>query len=161
YRSRFIRRSPIAWAAAAAILLMLASGTGLMAWRAHVARHESAKAQRQLDDLSRLLKGHSLLIQLRDEVETAPGTAPAPETSVKQALDFVDQVSSEAGGNVALQNAVATSYEILGDIQAKLNSPTLGGTKGALGTYDKALQIRKTLYSANSNDLPTGLALAL
>src|SRR6185436_5851788 len=49
----------------------------------------------------------------------------------------------------------------LGDVQSKLNSPNLGNTKGALDSYQKALEIRKALFNANPNDLPAGLALAV
>jgi tetratricopeptide (TPR) repeat protein len=146
-------------AAAAIVLLTLIGGIVGTTWEAHKARVERVKAERRFNDVRTLV--NSRLFQLHDEIEKLAGSTRARELLVKQTLDYLDRVSSEASGDVSLQQEIATAYEKLGDVQSKLNGPNLGDTKGALDSYRKALEIRNPLFTANPNDLLTGLALAM
>jgi eukaryotic-like serine/threonine-protein kinase len=160
YRSsKFMQRNKIGVAASAVVLFAVLGGFAATAWEARAAQTERAKAERRFNDVRTLV--NSLLFQLHDEIEKLPGSMKARELMVRQTLEYLDNVAREASGDAPLQNEIATGYAKLGDVQSKLNAPNLGDTKGALDSYQKALEIRKALFTANPNELPTGLALAL
>ena len=157
--SKFIQRNKIIASAGLVVLITLVAGIWSTAVSARKAHIERARAERRFNDVRNLV--NSLLFQLDDEIEKLPGSTKARELLIKQTLDYLDRVASDASGDVPLQKEIATAYQKLGDVQSKLNGPNLGETKGALDSYRKALEIRQALYAASPRDVPTGLDLAL
>jgi len=122
YRARkFVRRNRLAVAAAAAILLALATGGGI-AWRQKVrADREAATAQAVSEFLEK-----DLLSQAGSETQASPGTRPDPEIKVRTALD---RGAARLPGRFANQPVIEAAIR-----------ETIGETYLELGAYPQAEQ---------------------
>jgi eukaryotic-like serine/threonine-protein kinase len=64
---------------------------------------------------------------------------------VKKALEYLDRLAGEAGGDRALQEELATAYQKVGDVQGLPDAPNLGDHKGAMASYRRALALREAV----------------
>jgi eukaryotic-like serine/threonine-protein kinase len=166
YRARkFVRRHRVGVAAAAAIVLTLIAGMAATAWQARVAnraRHDAevqrARAERRFSDVRRLAS--SFLFEFHDAIAPLPGSTPARKLVVTKALEYLDGLAAEAGGDRSLQQELASAYDRVGDVQGNPSSPNVGDTAGALVSYRKAETIRRELGAATPDALETRLSLA-
>ena len=155
--SKFITRHKAGVAAAAIVLLTLLSATVITGWQARVARRERDRAERRFNQVRKL--ANSVLFEYHDGIEKLPGSTPIREKMVKDALEYLDNLSAESSGDPALQAELATAYEKVGDVQGNPYGANLGNQDGALASYRKALTIRELLYAANRTDAKTKLEL--
>lgn len=140
---KFVRRNKAAVAAAALVLLTLIGGVIATNLQARVARAERARAEKRFNDVRQL--ANSFLFEFHDSIEKLPGSTPARALVVKRALEYLNNLSQEAGTDAALQDELATAYEKVGDIQGNPYRANLGDTPGAIENYRKALAIRERL----------------
>ncbi|MBS1794231.1 MAG: protein kinase [Acidobacteria bacterium] len=134
--SKFLRRNKIAAAAAALVLITLIGGLAATLYQRN-------KAQRRFNDVRQL--ANSFLFEFHDAIENLPGSIPARELVVRRALEYLDQLSAEAGGDPQLQRELATAYEKIGKIQGNTYFSNLGDTDGAMKSYRRSLEIRLNL----------------
>jgi non-specific serine/threonine protein kinase/serine/threonine-protein kinase len=148
--SKFVKRNKIGVAAAALILLTLVGGIIATAWEAHRARVESAKAQQQFNQVRKL--AHSVMFDYHDEIAALPGSTKVRERLVKDALEYLDNLSQEAGNDPSLLRELAAAYEKVAMVQGgvaqtsrgtTLTTSNLGDTPGAKESMGKALAIRE------------------
>ena len=159
YRTgKFIVRHKAGVAALLIVALTLVSATIVTGWQAHVARQERAKAEHRFDQVRKL--ANAVLFEYHDGIEKLPGSTPMREKMVTDALEYLDNLSAESGGDETLQRELASAYEKVGDVQGNPYGANLGNQEGALESYRKALSIRQTLYLANRLDLNTKLELS-
>ncbi len=144
--SKFVRRHKIGLAAAAAVALLLVGATIVATWEAHRANEQRILAERRFQQVRRL--ADSLMFEIHDSVKDLAGSTPTRRLIVSRALEYLDSLAHDAGGNVALQRELATAYEKIGDIQGNPYSANIGDTDGALTSYRKALQIRESFKPA-------------
>src|SRR6185369_497813 len=71
---------------------------------------------------------------------------------IKDAIEYLDALSSESSDDVTLQQELASAYEKIGDVQGNPYVANLGDQSGALGSYRKSLAIREALCEANPAD---------
>ena len=85
---------------------------------------------------------------------------PARKLLVDRALQYLDSLSREAGGDRALQEELAQAYEKVGDVQGNPYYANLGNTAGAIESYGKARVIIEALLKDDPNNasLKWGLA---
>ena len=88
------------------------------------------------------------MFEIHDSVKDLAGSTPTRRLIVSRALEYLDSLAHDAGGNIALQRELATAYEKIGDIQGNPYSANIGDTDGALTSYHKALQIRESFQPA-------------
>jgi len=158
YRARkFTQRHKAGVLAAAIVIITLLSATAITAWQARVARRERAKSERRFTQVRKL--ANSVLFEYHDGIEKLPGATPIREKMVKDALEYLDNLSAESSGDPTLQAELATAYEKVGDVQGNPFGANLGNQEGALASYRKALAIRKGLYGANLTDAKARLEL--
>ncbi|HEV8119066.1 MAG TPA: serine/threonine-protein kinase [Thermoanaerobaculia bacterium] len=151
YRAgKFLRRHHIAVAAAAVILLVLLSGLAATIWEARIAMAERARAEERFDDVRRLAT--SFLFEFHDAVQDLPGSTPARKLVVARALQYLDRLSKEAGGDASLKRDLASAYQRIGDVQGNPNNANLGDSASALKSYRKALSIAEPLVAADPSD---------
>ncbi len=151
YRAaKFARRHSIGLAAVAAILALLAGGFAATLWQYRVAQAQSAKAERRFNDVRHL--ANSLLFEVYDSIRDLPGSTPARKIIVGRALEYLDSLAKEAGGDDGLRRELATAYDRVGDVQGGYRSANLGDTAGALSSYRKALAIRESLAASDPNN---------
>ncbi|MCW5960636.1 MAG: protein kinase [Pyrinomonadaceae bacterium] len=152
YRTeKFIKRNKISAIAGVLILLTIIGGSIATFWQTRVAQAEREKADRRFDDVRTL--ANSFIFNLSPKIEKLPGSTPVREELVKLALEYLDSLSKEAGGDAELQRELAAAYEKVGDVQGNQLASNLGDTDGAAESYGKALSIRQNLYDQNPDDL--------
>ena len=159
YRStKFIQRNKAAVLAAAVVLITLLSATVITAWQARVARGERDKAEMRFNQVRKL--ANSVLFEYHDGIEKLPGSTPMREKMVKDALEYLDNLSAASSGDPSLQRELATAYEKVGDVQGSPYRSNLGNYQGALASQRKALAIREQLHSGAMQDEQVLLELA-
>jgi eukaryotic-like serine/threonine-protein kinase len=130
---------------AAAVLLLVSLVTGLATtfwqWR---------RAERRFADVRAL--ANSLLFEFDDAIKDLPGSTRARELVVTRAVEYLDSLAREAGGDTALQRDLAVAYHRIGDVQGNGRNANLGDSTGALASYRKALAIQKGLVAASPAD---------
>jgi eukaryotic-like serine/threonine-protein kinase len=166
YRTaKFLRRNSLAMAAAALVFLSLLAGIIATTWEARqaklqesTARAEKARAERRFNDVRQL--AHSVLFDYHDAIKDLPGATKVRERLVKDALIYLDSLSSEASGDPALQRELAAAYDRVGDVRGQAYTASLGDRAGAMDSYLKALQIREALVAASPTDWQSRRELA-
>jgi non-specific serine/threonine protein kinase/serine/threonine-protein kinase len=151
YRTRkFVARHKTSVLAGFLVFASLVAGTIGVAWQAHVARGQRARAERRFNDVRAL--ANSLLFDLHDSIKDLPGSTPARKLLVDRALLYLDSLSREAGGDRALQVELAQAYEKVGDVQGNPYYANLGNTAGAIESYGKARAILESLLKDDPNN---------
>jgi len=144
--SKFVGRHKIGLALTASVALLLIGATVVATWEAHRANEQRILAERRFEEVRRL--ADSLMFEIHDAVKDLAGSTPARRLIVGRALEYLDSLGHDAGGNVALQRELATAYEKIGDIQGNPYSANIGDTDGALTSYKKAARIREGFQAA-------------
>ncbi|HYW70574.1 MAG TPA: serine/threonine-protein kinase [Pyrinomonadaceae bacterium] len=109
YRTtKFIKRNKIAVAAALMILLTLTAGIIATTVQAR-------RANRRFNQARQL--AHTILFDYHDEIAALPGSTKVRERMVKDALQYLDSLSQDAGNDVSLLREVAIGYEKTATVQ--------------------------------------------
>src|SRR5215470_1310681 len=156
--SKFVvrhKKGVIAAAGVAALLIALMAG---IAWEGHVAREQRTRAERRFQDVRSL--ANSLIFDVHDSIQDLAGATAARKLIVDKGLHYLDSLEQESQGDPSLRLELAAAYKRIGDVQGNEFFANLGDTSGALKSYQKALAIRKSLWSPNNQDVNGALALA-
>jgi len=155
YRAlKFVSRNQIGVAGAIIVLVMLVSGIIII-------NQQRARAERRFNDVRKL--AHSVVFDYHDRIADLPGSTPVRERLVSDALEYLDRLAGESGGDRSLQRELAMAYRKIGDVQGNSNMANLGDTNGALDSYQKSLVILQGLVKAEPknaelmSDLPESL----
>jgi len=155
YRAgKFIKRHKLSAAVTAVFALVLLASAVAILREARIARMQQARAERRFDSLRKLT--NSLLFEFHDSIEHLPGSTAARELVVGRALDYLEQIASEAHDDPATLRDLAAAYERIGRIRGEERNPHMGGTgsfQQAKQLYEKALAIRQKLAAANATDV--------
>ena len=154
YRAeKFFKRNKATAFAGILILLAIFGGVAATLWQARVAQAEraqaeieKAKAEKRFNDVRKL--ANSYLFDVYPEIENLEGSLKAREKILTNALEYLDSLSNEAGGNLELQSELATAYEKVGDVQGTLNTSNLGNIQAGLSSYEKARKLREAVFAA-------------
>jgi non-specific serine/threonine protein kinase/serine/threonine-protein kinase len=137
--SKFVERNKIAVGAAALIVMTLTGG--IIATTV-----EARRANRRFNEARQL--AHTILFDYHDEIAALPGSTKVRERMVKDALEYLDKLSKDAGNDVSLLREVAAAYGKVASVQggaavsnrgAYLSASNLGDTQGALASMQKSL----------------------
>ena len=132
--SKFFSRNKTGVTIAAVFAVALLGGISATVWEAHVAR-------RRFQDVRRLT--NSYLFEIHDAIRDLPGSTPARHLIVNRALEYLDRLVRESGGERALQLELGNAYVKVGDVQGKPYTANLGDSAGALRSYTKAAAIAR------------------
>ncbi len=153
YRAgRFVRRHRAAFAAGLLVMASLVGGTV-------AALREAQRAQRRFEDVRRL--AGSFLFELHDAIRDLPGATPARKLVVAKALEYLDILAREAGGDLGLLRELATAYQRVGDVQGYTANANLGDTAGAAVSFEKSRVLAERLVAATPADSGARLLQAL
>jgi non-specific serine/threonine protein kinase/serine/threonine-protein kinase len=159
YRAaKFIGRNKVAVTAALLMALTLFAGVVATLWQARIASLQRAKAEQRFNDVRQL--ANSFMFEIHDEIENLPGSTPARQLLVNQALQYLDNLAQESSDDAALRGELATAYAKVGDIQGNPMVANLGDLSGALESYRKALKIRESLPNQPAKTLDAEIELA-
>jgi serine/threonine protein kinase len=152
--SKFIRRHKAGVAASIFMLATILAGSGIALREAHIARRQAeiardqrARAERRFNDVRKL--ANSMVFEIHDSIRNLPGAMPARKLLATRALEYLDSLSQEAGGDLSLQRELAAAYDRIGDLQGYNGAANLGDFENALKSYNKALAIRELSATAN------------
>jgi len=147
YRAKkFIRRHRVGAAATALVLIALAGGLAANMREARRAREAEARAERRFKDVRTL--ANSFLFEFHDAIRDLPGSTPARALIVQRALEYLDSLSEESGGDRALRREVAEAYRRVGDVQGNPFAANLGDLRGAVSSYQKAIALLEPAVQA-------------
>ncbi|MBI1762910.1 MAG: protein kinase [Acidobacteria bacterium] len=140
YRTtKFVKRNKLAFGAATLLLLTLIAGIV-------TTQRARARAEQRFNDVRKL--AHAVVFDYHDAIANLPGSTPVRERLVKDALEYLDSLAREAGGDGQLQRELASAYEKIGSVQGNSNNSNLGDTDGAMKSYRKSLAMRERLALA-------------
>jgi eukaryotic-like serine/threonine-protein kinase len=156
--STFIARHTISVIAVAALSAALVASAAVIWNEAHITQTERARAERRFNDVRRL--ANSLMRELYPSIQDLPGSTPARRLIVNWALEYLDSLSRDAGGDAPLERELAAAYSLVGDVQGNGYYANLGNPNAALESYRKALAIRQRLAAAAPGDAVAARDLA-
>jgi serine/threonine protein kinase len=148
--SKFVSRHKAGVTFSAAITLALLAGLAITLHEANIARRERARAEVRFNDVRKL--ANSLMFEIHDSIRDLAGATPARKLIVNRALEYLDSLSREATGDMALQRELAAAYDRVGDLMGYSGAANLGDSTGALHSYKKALAIREIAAKTNPDD---------
>jgi eukaryotic-like serine/threonine-protein kinase len=149
--SKFLARHKAGVAAATLVIVALLAGAVTTLWQAQAARQERDKAEQRFNQVRKL--ANSVVFELHDSIENLPGSTPARELLVGQALEYLDNLAAEGGKDTALKQELAAAYDRVGDIQGGFGTSHLGQRQKAGESYRKALAIREALVVAEPDNV--------
>lgn len=144
YRAtKFTRRNRVGVAAVALILVTLFAGL-------FATLHQRNRAERRFNDVRQV--ANSFLFEFHDSIKDLPGSTPARELVVKRALEYLDQLSQESDNDPELMRELATAFAQIGQIQGNSYHSNLGDSDGAMKSYQRSLEIRRSLVDSYPTD---------
>jgi tetratricopeptide (TPR) repeat protein len=133
YRTRkFLRRNWGPVAAVASVILVLAIGI-------YMERREARIARMHFQQVRRL--ANTFVTGVHDEIRNLPGSTRARSMIVKTGLEYLETLAANAEGDLDLQREIGSGYMRIGDVQGSVLEANLGDAKGALTSYNKALDL--------------------
>ncbi|MEO8191880.1 MAG: protein kinase [Acidobacteriota bacterium] len=142
---KFVKRHKTGVAAWALVAASLIGGLGAALWQMRAAQHERMRADRRFNQVRKV--ANSFLFDVHDAIAKLPGSTSARALLMKQALEYLDSLSREAGGDRKLKTELAEAYLRVAQIQSDFGSSNLGNSAGAEPSYRKALALRQGLAS--------------
>ena len=141
--SKFVRRNKVGVVAASLIFLALIAGIVGTAYQARVARRERARAEKRFEQVRKL--ANNVVFKYHDAIASLPGATATREMLVKDATEYLDNLSQDAQDNPALSQELALAYLKIGNVQGQTNIANLGDSGGALASYRKSVGILEDL----------------
>ena len=134
--SRFVGRNRFSVAVAALLACVAVAALSLYLYQARL-------AQRRFQQLHRF--ANSLAFDLDDRIRSLPGATSARAEVVRKALEYLNTLAAEKGGDAELQREVANAYRRAGDVQGDPLSSNLGDTAGARRSYEQSIRLLEGL----------------
>lgn len=148
--SKFVKRHRVGVFAGLLVFLSLVAGISATVWEAYRANQERAKAEKRFNDVRKL--ANSVVFEYHDGIAKLAGSTAIRKKMVKDALEYLDNLSAESGNDTELKRELAKAYVKVGDVQGNPYFSNLGNIDGAVESYQKASAIRKELFQANPAD---------
>lgn len=155
---KFVRRHKAGVAAASFIFLILIGGVFATAWEAHVAEQQRELAERRFNEVRKL--AHSVLFDYDSSIAELAGSTPLRRRLVHDALQYLDGLAKESGGDRSIRRELASAYEKVGDVQGNPYQPNLGDSAGAMVSYKTSLALRKELVAEEPSNIEVQRELA-
>ena len=159
YRSmKFVRRHRVGVATAAVVFAMVISGVAMIVRAERTARAEQSIADRRFNDIRKV--ANSLIFEVHDAIRDLPGATVARKIVVNKALEYLDNLGTEAEYDKGLQSELAAAYQRVGDAQGGFVDANLGDKRGALESYQKAVRLRESLVRSDPANVQVQVDLA-
>jgi len=122
---------------AGALALLLIVGFAAFGW------WEARRSERRFNQVRGL--AHAVMFELYDAIAPLSGSTGARALLGRRALEYLENLSREAGGNRSLQREVALGYARIGEVEGDLAESSLGQVATALESRRKAAAILERL----------------
>ena len=146
YRARkFVRRNRLLVSAAALTAAVILAISGF-------AIYQEQLAQRRFQDVRKL--AHTFVFELYDQIAKLEGSTKTRELMARTGIEYLDNLSRNAGRDLQLQREIAAAYMKIGDAQGYPTKPNLGHPADALASYQKAGDILRKISAKDPVYLP-------
>ena len=153
YRARkWIGRHRLAFAAGSIMVVLASAGLASTLYQAHRAEIRFLQV-RKLANI--------FIFDVHDRIAKLPGATEARKMIVQTALEYLENLRADTGGDPALAREVAAAYQRIGDVQGQPTTSNLGDTQGALVSYRKAVGLLAPLEGRNDLTARRQLAMVL
>ena len=113
------------------------------------AKTEHGRAERRLSDMVEL--SNRSLYDVHSAIEKLPGATEARRQIVATTLQFLQDLSKDAGNDDRLRFVLSVSYSKVAAVQGYPTRPNLGDSKGALANYKKSIELIEPLLKKEPN----------
>jgi eukaryotic-like serine/threonine-protein kinase len=152
YRARkFAARHKTAVAAAAAVLLSIVAGGATTAWQARAAALERDKAQNRFREVRQFSR--SLLFEVHESLRALPGATEPRRLLLDRAVQFLDNLSADAGTDEALALELAEGYRRLGHVQGSAVSENVGDVRAAAASFERAVALSEAVLARRADSV--------
>lgn len=159
YRAgKLVRRHKLEIAAGLLIAVALVSGIITATKQARLAARETERAERHVATVRAF--ADAAMFQLHDAIKDLPGSTKARQLLVSTALEYLNALESEMGGDLSLQHDLGTAYLKVADIQGKVNKANTGEWIEAKRSYSKAIALLEPLVTSDPRDSVARSSLA-
>jgi serine/threonine protein kinase len=141
--SKFVKRNRVGVLAASLVFLALIAGIVGTTYQARAARRERERAEKRFEQVRKL--ANNVVFKYHDAIADLPGATATREMLVKDALEYLDNLSQDAQDNPSLAQELALTYLKIGNVQGEANRANLGDSAGALVSYRKSVEILESL----------------
>ena len=135
---KFIRRHKLAVVAASLVVATLAGGIISTTYQAR-------RAERRFQLVRKL--GNAVLFDLQGQAERLPGSTALQVSMVQTAVQYLDSLAQDSGGDPTLDLEIAKAYYQAASVEGHPFRSNLGQTTIALGHFEKAREIFERLSS--------------
>jgi non-specific serine/threonine protein kinase/serine/threonine-protein kinase len=143
--SKFVKRNRVGVLAASLVFLALIAGIVGTTYQARAARRERERAEKRFEQVRKL--ANNVVFKYHDAIAELPGATATREMLVKDALEYLDNLSQDAQDNPSLAQELALTYLKIGNVQGEANRANLGDSAGALVSYRKSVEILESLVA--------------
>lgn len=146
YRFRkFVGRRRAIVAAAALIAISLAGGVASTLYEARMARRQRNLAEKRYNDVRSLAT--TVLFDIHDNIKNLAGSTAARKLAIDKGLEYLEALTPDSEGDVALEAELAAGYERAGSLLGNLYDSNTEGGKTAAPVLEKALRLRKQVVA--------------
>jgi eukaryotic-like serine/threonine-protein kinase len=145
--SKFVKRNKVGVLAASLIFFALIAGILGTTYQARVAQKERARAEKRFEQVRKL--ANNVVFKYHDSIVNLPGATATREMLVKDAIEYLDNLSEDAGDNPALAQELALAYLKIGNVHGESYRANLGDSESALQSYRKSVGILESLIQAH------------
>ncbi|MBL9141439.1 MAG: serine/threonine protein kinase, partial [Phycisphaerae bacterium] len=150
YVLRKAARRHRAWLGAGAIACAaVVVGVALALWQWSVAEEQRARADRRFEEVRGL--AHTVMFDLHDAIVELPGSRPARQVLATTAMEYLQRLAAESGGDASLLIEVADGHQRVGDILGNPYTANLGDTGAALAELERGLALVRPLAEQGNN----------
>jgi serine/threonine protein kinase/tetratricopeptide (TPR) repeat protein len=146
---RFVRRRWLPLSVTTLFLVTLAGGIVATAYQAR-------RAERRFQQVRGI--ANTLMVDVHQAIRDLPASTKAQEVVVRTALDYLDDLSAEAAGDLSLQTEIAEGYLKVGLLSYSFRQPSLGRPDDARASYRKAEAILDELTRHAPDDPRVAIA---
>ena len=140
YRAgKFIRRNRALVAAAVLLLLIVAGSMAALVRSAAATERQRVRAERRFGEIREVAR--ALIFDIDPVLLGIPGTTAVRKLINDRALIYLDRLSADAAGDLALERELATGYAHLATVQGMPIAANLGDEAGARSSLNKSLQL--------------------
>ncbi|MCG2590596.1 serine/threonine-protein kinase [Rhodohalobacter sulfatireducens] len=140
---KFVQRHKAPVVSALAATFLLISLTLFSFRQADEANSQRLIAEQRSQDVRQL--AHSLIFDLHDSIANLPGSTPARELIIEEALNYLDGLAQTENAGHGLLLDLAEAYRKVGDVQGNPTNNNLGKHREAITSYQKGLEFVRTV----------------
>jgi eukaryotic-like serine/threonine-protein kinase len=148
YRAtKFIRRNRTLVGAAALLILIVAGNIAALVRSGAATERQRVRAERRFGEIREVAR--AMIFDIDPVLQGIPGTTGVRKLINDRALIYLDRLSPDAAGDVALEQELATGYAHLATVQGMADTSNLGDEAGARSSLNKSLQLIQASLTAD------------